>query len=304
MRIIDHVPPNRRVGRISTSAGFMVLAALLHVSGPRPALAADAPSTQALHAMLPDRIRQSGFMTVVTDAHHPPFESLADDNSTMIGLEPDFWNALADRLGIKVKVVSVDFSGLIPGVQSGRYDVAFECMSDSPAREQEVSFVDYMRATTALYALADNATITDKADDLCGLRGGAQVGTDFAASLRDFSGKCSAAGKPPIAIMEYASGGAVIMALYSQRVDFVLNDRGAAAQMKRYAPRPIKIVDVGFPLMTVGAAVRKDDTALASALLAAMQRLHADGTYAAIMRKWDVSALSLERPGVDLVGGR
>jgi polar amino acid transport system substrate-binding protein len=96
----------------------------------------------------------------------------------------------------------------------------------------------------------------------------------------------------------------VVMALYSQRVDFALNDRMAAQKMIEFAPHPLKIVDVGLPKFTVGAITRRDDTALASALLAAFQRMHADGTYQAILAKWQIDSLALAQPGMNLAAGR
>ncbi len=51
------------------------------------------------------------------------------------------------------------------------------------------------------------------------------------------------------------------------------------------------------------AVVRHDDKALAAALLAAFKRMHADGSYDAIIAKWQVSSLALKQPGLDLATG-
>ena len=257
------------------------------------------PDAPSLHALLPDRIRQAGVLVVGTDAHHPPCESYADDDETIVGFEPDLWNALGTALGVKVRAMSVDFGGLIPGVQAGRFDIAMECMSDSPAREQEVTFVDFAHATASVYTLADDGTIGTDPSSLCGLHGGVQVGTDFSASLHGFSAACIKAGRKPISIAEYASDGAVVLALYSGRVDFVLNDRNAAKQMQEHAPRKLRAIDVGFPIMTIGVAVARDG-ALVRPVLEAMRALYANGVYASIMRKWGIAELSLQAPGVDL----
>ncbi len=289
-------PPRRHHAALLLPLASLCLAASPPVPGDPPSASAGAA---ALHALLPDRIRQAGVLGIGTDAHHPPCESYADDNSTMVGLEPDLWAALAARLGVAARATSVDFGGLIPGVQAGRFDVALECMSDSPARESQVTFIDFAHATASAYTMAADAVRPDPAS-LCGLHGGVQVGTDFSASLQEFSAACVAAGKPPISIAQFGSDGAVVLALYSGRVDFVLNDRNAAKQMQAHAPRPLRVVDVGFPMMTIGVAVSRQEPALAAAVLAAMRTLFADGTYAAIMRKWGIADLSLDQPGVDL----
>ena len=47
-------------------------------------------------------------------------------------------------LGVKINAVNTAFDGLIPGVQSGRYPTAMECISDSLDREKQVTFVDFV----------------------------------------------------------------------------------------------------------------------------------------------------------------
>jgi polar amino acid transport system substrate-binding protein len=265
-----------------------------HAAGPR----------DDLHALLPDRIKQSGVLTIATDAHHPPNESYADDGKTVVGFEPDVWNTLATLLGVTTRVVSIDFDGLIPGVQSGRFDVAFESLSDDTAREQQVTFIDYANASAVVYAPASTAAVSTDPSSLCGLKAGLQAGTDFATSIRRLSAACTAHGKPAIDAMEYASDAATVMALYAQRVDFAVDDRLAAKKMTEHSPRPLKIVDVGLPRFTVGAIVRHDDKQLAAALLAALERMHQDGSYAAILSRWQVSPLALDHPGLNLAAGR
>ena len=282
------------------AAAIIVVSSLLAV--PRPVIGAESASPD-LHALLPDRVKQSGTLVIATDAHHPPNESYAEDGRTVVGFEPDIWNRLAGLLGVRPRIISVDFGGLIPGVQAGRFDVAFESLSDSPAREHEVTFVDFGYASAALYTLTSNTAITNDTMSLCGLKAGVQAGTDFATSVADLSARCVARRRPPIDVKEFASDAATVMALYSRRVDFALDDRLAARNLIQFAPHPLKIVDMGLPRFTVGAVVRHDDKALATALLAAFERMHVDGSYGAIIAKWQIPSLAFGRPALDLAAG-
>ncbi len=282
-----------------TVSGLVV--ALLAVAWCMPLSAAAPPQAASL---LPADIRAAGILTLATDAHHPPCESFAEDNRTMIGFEPDIWNAIGARLGVKIVPVSIDFDGLIPGVQSGRYNLAMECMSDDTQREKQVTFIDYAYATAVVYELASTASATSDPLSLCGRVAAAQIGTDFVASLEHVSQSCIAHGKAPLSIRQFPSNAAVLLALYARRVDFMLNDLDAVSELKKNAPAPLKVTDVGFPLFTVGAVVKTADTGLAHALLAALQELHADGGYAAIMKKWDITALTLKNPGINLASTR
>lgn len=289
---------------IVRSARVWLLASLIAFCCRMPMSSEAASPESAAASLLPADIRAAGILTLATDAHHPPCESFAEDNQTMVGFEPDIWNALGARLGVKIKASSIDFDGLILGVQSGRYNMAMECMSDDKQREQQVTFIDYAYATAVVYELASTAAASSDPLSLCGRRAGAQIGTDFVASLEHVSQNCVARGKAPVVVQMFPSNAAVLLALYAQRVDFILNDLDAVSELKKNAPAPLKVTDVGFPLFIVGAVVKTGDTALANALLAALKDLHADGEYDRIMKKWGISALALKTPGKNLATAR
>jgi len=290
----------------AASIGLLAMAALV-LGRPTTALADDAITASvktdpALHAMLPKSIQESGIIKLATDAHYPPCESFAEDNVTMIGWEPDLWDALAKKLGVKVKAESINFDGLIPGVQSGRYDTAMECISDTVEREKQVTFVDLSISINGIFTL-DNSPITEDPLSLCGLKSGAQKGTTFVQSVTELlSPLCVKNGKPPIAASEFASADATILALLSGRVDFLINDASVAAYIKKQSSKPVKLVvmDV-MPKQIDGFIVKKDNKELADALLAGTKALMDEGVYDHIFDKWDIAALKLKTPGINLV---
>lgn len=291
---------------LAASVGLLTLTALV-LGRPTTALAEDAitdsvKTDPALHAMLPKSIQESGIIKLATDAHYPPCESFAEDNVTMIGWEPDLWDALAKKLGVKVKPESINFDGLIPGVQSGRYDMAMECISDTVEREKQVTFVDLSISINGIFAL-EGGPVTDDPLSLCGLKSGAQKGTTFVQSVTDLlSPLCVKNGKPPIEANEFASADATILALLSRRVDFLVNDASAAAYIKKRSSKPVKLfVPDVLPKLIGGPIVRKDNTELADALLAGTKALMDEGVYDHIFDKWDIAALKLKTPGINLV---
>jgi len=256
----------------------------------------------ALHAMLPQSIIDAGKITIATDAHYPPCQSFASDNTTIIGYEPDLWNAITQKLGITYDVESIAFAGLIPGVESGRYDVASECISDNLEREKKVTFIVHAYSTGAVYTLAENTTITDDALSLCGLRVGIQQGFDFVNVANNvMTPRCEAAGKPPVQVSEYPSGDQVLLSLYSGRSDFVLDGLAAATAIEKAAPQPVRFVESDvLPKYYNGMVVQKDNMQLAEALLAALKAVQADGVYTEIMAKWNISGLGIDEPGINL----
>jgi polar amino acid transport system substrate-binding protein len=267
--------------------------------------AASGSTAAGLGALLPKSIQQSRVVTLATDAEYPPCESL-DSSQKMVGYEPDLWNAMAAELGVKIDATSITFDSLIPGVQSGRYDMAMECISDSTEREGQVTFVDDAYATGAVYTLASNTEITTDPLSLCGRSTATQQGLDLAAEITTvLSPYCVKNGKAPITVQQFPSANAALLALYSGRADFVLNDYAAAQAMQQEAPKPIRYVT--DPLLQKyynGIIFSPKSTQLQHAFLAALKAIIANGTYAGIMNKWKLPELELMNPDINLAASR
>ena len=267
------------------------------------AITASVRTEPALNAMLPKAIRDAGVINLGTDAHYPPCESFAEDNVTMVGWEPDLWDAMGKKLGVKFKATSIEFAGLLPGLQSGRFDVAMECIADTLERQKKFSFVDNSIATNGVFTLS-NSSVTSDPLTLCGLKTATQKGTSFVLTVDEIlTPNCTKNGKPAIINSVFPSVDATLLALFSGRVDFVLNDAAALGEIRKKVNRPVKlfIMDV-LPRKFNGIALLKENTELAEALLAATKALVKDGVYDRIMDKWEVSASKLKEPGINLTG--
>ena len=100
---------------------------------------------------------------------------------------------------------------------------------------------------------------------------------------------------------EYPSSDATLLALYSGRADFVITDYAAIEEMRKSAPKPIRVVaNPLLPKLYLGMIVNKDNMQLAEALLAGLKGVHEDGAYDKIMDNWGLSDLKLDEPGINL----
>lgn len=256
----------------------------------------------ALRAMLPEAIQESGVVKLATDANYPPCQWFAADG-TMVGYEVDIWNALSQVLGVKLDVESIDFAGLIPGVQGGRYDVAMECITDRVEREAVVDFVNHsLTYGNAFYYVAGNDKIVaDDPKSLCGLKTAGQSGTDFLTRLQAFGEWCAKQGLGAIEIGEYPQQSAVLLALFSGRVDFALSEGSAVDEIR--ANNPIDIGTIPDPLEVqdyLGIVVAKENEPLKAALVAGLKELKANGAYDAIFTKWNLTHAALSDFGVNM----
>lgn len=251
--------------------------------------------------LLPQEYRDAGVIQLVTDAQYPPFQYI-NDAGEMVGFEVDLWNAIAERLGVEIEVTSVPFDSMIPGVQSGRWDVAMEGITDNPVRREVVSFVDYGYTTSSAYVLAENGEGVEDHLDLCGMNGAAQSGTEWVDMIsQTLSDACVADGKESMTVSEYGTSSDVLLSLYSGRSEFVLTSAASAREIMNNAPRAVSVVAVDIlPRQPSGIAFRRDEPELGEALLEALREVMADGTYDEIYAEWDITPMRMSHePGIN-----
>ena len=146
---------NTSSGAVSTpTSGGSSSASAPSSSGSAPSTAG--ASSQDLSAMLPASIKSSGTINIATDASYAPNEFFDTDGKTIIGMDVDLGNAIAQKLGVKANFQNVTFDNIIPGLAGGKYDLGMSSFTDTKEREQTVDFVTYFSAGESLIVAAGN----------------------------------------------------------------------------------------------------------------------------------------------------
>ena len=84
--------------------------------------------------------RSGGTLVMATNAEFRPYEYYEGDE--IIGLDADFAQAIADRLGMDLKIEDMAFDSIIPAVTSGKADFGAAGMTVTEERQQQVLFSD------------------------------------------------------------------------------------------------------------------------------------------------------------------
>ncbi len=290
------VKPRRLAGLLA----LLVPAALL-----LPAVPAGA-SSAPLFKDLPASIQQSKVITVGTSVAYPPFDYNTATNSTVIGFEPDLRAAIAKLLGVTFKTDIVTFQELVPGIQSNRFQVAMDGISDTTAREKIIDFVDYGATGNVILTTAANAKqVSSNVESLCGKEVATAQGTEGGITPAQITTICQAAGKPAAKNEVFPNSTDDLLAVQSGRVFSELQTTAtggydALSSKGVITSTPLKEYDSGkFVPDVFGVAVTKGDTQLEKAFKAAFNEIIANGTYAKILKKWDVSALAVKQSTID-----
>lgn len=141
-------------------------------------------------------------------ADYPPFEF--KKNGEVVGFDVDVARAIAQELGYSLSIQDMDFSALIPSLQSGRIDFVMSGMTVTDERKKNVSFSDsYFTSSFAL--IVDQKSSISKESDLQGKKIGAQLGTTMEKYAKNKASQYSdmkvvSLGKNPVLIQEIKSG--------------------------------------------------------------------------------------------------
>lgn len=232
------------------------------------ALAALTLSTTAAHA-------QGNALRVGTDATFPPMEFVENDKRT--GFDIELVEAIGKVLGRPVEWVDIDFKGLIPGLISKRFDMAVSAIYITDERKKVVDFTDAYYAGGLVAMVKDNNTAIQKLADLNGKKVSVQVGTKSVGYLTQHY--------PTVQRVEVEKNQEMFSLVEVGRADAAVTGKPAAYQYVRTRPG-LRVLSEQLTTEEYGMALRKDTPELTKAVNAAIAKLKADGTYAAIEKKW------------------
>ena len=83
---------------------------------------------------------KKGVLTMATNAAFPPYEYYEGDE--IIGIDADIAKAIADKLGLELKIEDMEFDSIINAIQSGKADMGVAGMTVTEDRKQSVDFTD------------------------------------------------------------------------------------------------------------------------------------------------------------------
>ena len=239
---------------------------------------ADAASaTEAAESGKTDDAKQT--LTMATNAEFPPYE-FKDDGVNIVGIDAEIAEKIAEKLGMELEIKDVDFSTIIEGVKSGKYDMGMAGMTVSEERLESVNFSTPYATGVQVVIVPENSPIKS-VDDI--LADGAQykVGTQEATTgyiyMLDDVGEER--------IVSFKSGNLAVANLLSNKVDCVVIDNEPAKAYVAENPG-LKILDTEYVTEDYAICVAKENTELLDKINAALKELTDDGTIKAIIDKY------------------
>jgi polar amino acid transport system substrate-binding protein len=257
---------------------------------------------QKLHNMLPQDIRDKGhIVTVLTGAI--PY-TIVKNGGHFEGAAIDLNRAVGQLLGIQIIHKSVNgFPAILMGIKSGRYTYESDAVGDFPKREKDFDFIDYVQGHVVFAVRKGNPQQIHGLDSTCGKRIAVMAGGSAERVIRAQSVKCQKSGQVAINIQSYTDQPTSILAVKSERADAYFSSQAPLSYFIKMSNGALELAGIGQPngfgQLYQGTVVVKGSP-LGKVLLACYQELFSNGTYDAILKKWDLTGNRLDQPGINL----
>jgi polar amino acid transport system substrate-binding protein len=246
---------------------------------------------------LPEHMAAAGVLRVAVTPNYPPLEFRDPATNELTGFDIDLAKALARKLGVKLEWQESAFAQMIPALTTGRVDAIISGMTDLKARHDASTFVDYLRSGPQFFVQASRAGEFKDMQALCGKSVGTSRRTAFPAEIAAWSERHC--GDNAIKVVGTEGSADARTQLKQGRVDAGVQGNETLPYVMSEEPNLYAPLGAAFAEQFTGIALAKDDTGLQTAIANALDALIADGSYKALLDKWQLSSDAIEKATIN-----
>lgn len=214
-----------------------------------------------------------GTLVMATNAEFPPYEYY--EGGEIVGIDADIARAIAEDMGMELKIEDMAFDSIIAAVQSGKADFGAAGMTVTEDRLASVNFSDTYAEAKQVIIIKEGSEIKS-ADDLTGKKVGVQLGTTgdiLADEIEDGT------------VERYNKGAEAVMDLVGDRVDAVIIDN-EPAKVFVSQNEGLTMIEDAYEAEQYAIAIAKDNTELVEKINASIANLKESGKLQEIIDKY------------------
>ena len=224
-------------------------------------------------------IKKKGTITMVTNASFEPFEY--KDGDTVIGIDAEIGQAIADDLGVKLEIQDIDFNSCIPSLTSGKADFCAAGMSVTEERKKNVDFTDTYFDASQMILVGSDSTIAG-GSDINDKTVGVQQGTTGDTYVTNEDGSNDVKVKE---VKRYTKLTDAVSDLTAGRIDAVVGDNFPLKKLQANNPETSKLLDDALTTETYAIAVPKGSN-LKDEINSLLKKMQGDGSLEEIFSKY------------------
>jgi len=220
---------------------------------------------------------------VGTSPDYPPFE-FVDEKGNYAGFDMELIQEVGKRLGVEVKIESLEFESLIASLKQGKIDAIISCMSPNEERLKEVDFTKpyYNNKHGILVNPSSNVEI-NALEDVFKYEFGVQTGTTMATWA---DSKVQEGAVKESQVKYYADANAGALDVKNGRLGAFIVDGPVAYQKAKELGLKVAMETVLENDENPAIALRKGSTEMLEKLNKIIDEMIADGTIAQLEEKW------------------
>lgn len=240
----------------------------------------------------------NGTLVYGTDSENSsPFDYT--QNNQVVGYEVELMMHICEKLGYGLKIVNMDFSAIIPALESGRIDIAGSMMVVTDERKKTILFSDpnYSGGNVAVIATSASLPIANAIQSVADLKG-KRVGVLTGTMLDQILEK----NVPTATAVYFNTYPDQIVALQQGKIDAIILDTPIAimftANNKGVKILPEKVRNDSYAL-----AVNKNNPILTDKINKALKEIKQEGTLESLSAKWLEGQMDKKKlPEITLTG--
>ena len=216
---------------------------------------------------------------VGTEPSFAPFEFMDEHTKALTGFDIDLINAIAKVEGFDVEITTMPFDALIPAILTHTLDAGISAFTITEERKLRVSFSDpYIEAGLGIVVSNKYKNEIKSVENLKGRKICAQIGT---------SGALYSSQIPSAQVTQFNSAAETYLELKKGGCEAIVNDRPVHAYyMATVKPDDVTLLDGYISNESYGIVVGKDNQDLLLSINNGMKKIHDDGTYDTLWKKW------------------
>jgi polar amino acid transport system substrate-binding protein len=221
-------------------------------------------------------IVERGTVLVSTDANYAPQSSVNKDTGDLEGFDIDVANKMAEVLGLTVEFKKVQWETVIPGLQTGKWDVSIGSMTITDERLKTVDFtIPYYYTSGQVFVKKGGPQIASAAD-----LDGKAVGVGAATTYYDYLKAETTAD-----VKTYPTDADAFPDLRNGNLDFVMT-AGPTGQQAILEGQPFDFSGAPLYYEDLAFAINKGEGDWVALLNYAVKTMHDDGSLTAMSEKW------------------
>jgi polar amino acid transport system substrate-binding protein len=233
-----------------------------------------------------EQIKKNGSVKIGCEAAYRPFTFR--EQGKIVGYDVDLAEMIYKPLGVRCDFIDTAWSGVVPALYAGNFDVIHCAMTYTKERVERVAFsMPYAEATQEMLIRAADASKIKTIEDMSGKILGVKLGSagDTMKTVLD-QRVVAKAGKGFAGVKTYDDHPAAYLALAQGSVDGVINTFATLTQVLKDAPGRYAIVRNVGPMTWSGIATRKDEKELIGFVDKRLAEMKANGEIYALQEKW------------------